>query len=101
MRDAVFSPAEGGYVPADSSPSNDLVMRKIPHQTELEKMFPEDLRALLHQRESLLTRLIYRLRCRDETRLNLLTMGPLRMMQRELPQSGPGSSDRKLTATLR
>jgi len=86
MRDAVFSPAEGGYVPADFSPSDDLVMTEIPHQSELEKMSPEELRALLHQRESLMARLIYRLRCREETRLNLLTMDQLRTMQRELPQ---------------
>jgi len=86
MRDAVFSPAEGGYVPADFSPSDDLVMTEVPQQTELEKMSSEELRTLLHQREALMARLIYRLRCREETRLNLLTMDQLRTMQRELPQ---------------
>lgn len=61
-------------------------MTEVPQQTELEKMSSEELRTLLHQREALMARLIYRLRCREETRLNLLTMDQLRTMQRELPQ---------------
>lgn len=85
MRDAVFSPEEGGYVPADFSPSDDLVMTEIPQQGELEAMSADELRALLHQRESLMARLIYRLRCREESRLNLLTLDQLRTLQRELP----------------
>lgn len=85
MRDAVFSPEEGGYVPADFSPTDDLVMTEIPQQGELEAMSADELRALLHQRESLMARLIYRLRCREESRLNLLTLDQLRTLQRELP----------------
>jgi hypothetical protein len=85
MRDAVFSPEEGGYVPADFSPSDDLVLTEIPQHGELEAMSADELRALLQQRESLMARLIYRLRCREETRLNLLTLDQLRTMQRELP----------------
>jgi hypothetical protein len=60
-------------------------MTEIPQQGELEAMSADELRALLHQRESLMARLIYRLRCREESRLNLLTLDQLRTLQRELP----------------
>mgnify|MGYP003345932295 CR=1 FL=1 len=86
MRDAVFSPAESGYVPADFSPTDDLVMTEIPKPGELEILSADELRTLIQQREAMMARLIYRLRCHEETRLNLLTLDQLRTMQKELPE---------------
>jgi hypothetical protein len=86
MRDAVFSPAESGYVPADFSPTDDLVLTEIPKPGELEILSAEELRTLIQQREAMMARLIYRLRCHEETRLNLLTLDQLRTMQKELPE---------------